>query len=177
MIFFKNTTLIITLFTVGSIETRVASLTPANPTSKPQSTPTNIVQPIIQPQPAPIQIPSVIQPVNVPAQARQKRTNTWTSSAGLVYKSNKNLPNRINHVLEHGKAIPTKPTHSVFSVPEIEILDLIDEAWSKRGNPEVNLKPDTYIIDMARIVGTKGQTKIKIIVTAGTQDIITAHPA
>jgi hypothetical protein len=176
MIFFKNTALIITLFTVGSTETRVASLTPANPISKPQSTPTNVVQPTIQPKPAPIEVPIIIPPVKEAAQAPQKRTNTWTSSAGLVYKSNKNLPNRINHVLEHAKAIPTKPTHSVFSVPEFEILDLIDEAWNKRGNPEVNLKPDTYIVDMGKVVGTKGQTKIKIIVTAGTSDIITAHP-
>lgn len=176
MIFFRNIILIVALFTLepasakGLKKAETTRTTPISSIIQPQPLPTKpiIPQPTIQPQPT--------QPVQKPTQASQNRSNEWLSSAGLVYKSNKNFPNRINHVLEHAKPNPNKPTHSVFSVPENAILDLIDEAWRNRDLPKTDLKPDTYIIDMGRTIGTKGQSKIKIIVSAGTSDIITAHP-
>jgi hypothetical protein len=167
----KNIALLTTLFSIAPAHTKqVSRQTTAQPAPiipKPiQPAPSQPVIPII---PAPVQ-PIIVQP--------QSLTNTWTSSAGLVYKSGPKLPNRINHVLAHAKADPKKANHTVFSVPEDQILDLVDEAWRNKGNPQVNPngKGDIYIINMGKVIGTKGETKIQINTFQGTPEIISAYP-
>jgi len=56
-----------------------------------------------------------------------------------------------------------------------EIIALIDEAWLMKGKP---LIPDlgAYAIDMKRVIGTQGETGIKIIVKPETSEIKTAYP-
>lgn len=182
---FRRIILLITLFIIAPTDTKQmgrATIQPAPPTIQPSqpiipSIPAPVqpapvpVQPIILPNPPAPNLPPV-QPQPVPGR------NTWTSSAGLVYISTDKLPNTINHVLSHAKADPNKPTHSVFSVPENKILDLVDEAWNKRGQPTQNPKSkgDNYIIDMGRVIGTKGERKILIATSTGKSDIMTAHP-
>ncbi len=171
---FKKIVLLTTFFIITPTHTKQMGKPTAQPTRPApiQPMPTQPVIPII---PAPIQ-PAPVQPIQV--QPAPVGTNTWTSSAGLVYKSNQNLHNRINHVLAHAKADPKKANHTVFSVPDYQILDLVDEAWSNRGNPQANPngKGDIYIINMGRVVGTKGETKIQINTFQGTPEVISAYP-
>ena len=51
----------------------------------------------------------------------------------------------------------------------------MDEAWSVKGSPLVN-DPGAYVVNMNKIIGTNGETSIKIIVRPGTNQIITAYP-
>lgn len=101
--------------------------------------------------------------------------DTWTSTAGLVYGPDKNFGNRVQHVLAHTAPDPTKPIQTVFSVNKNELLGLVDEAWLKKGNPLPN-DPGAYLVDMGKVIGTNGETTIKIIVKPGTNQIITAYP-
>jgi hypothetical protein len=103
------------------------------------------------------------------------KNGTWTSSAGLIYGEDKKFGNRVLHVLQHATPNPNKITHTVFRVKKTEILALVDEAWKKKSKPEPN-DPGAYVVPMGRIVGTKGEKSIKIVVNSGTSEIITAYP-
>ena len=176
-IIFKRILLILTIFSIESTQTKQMGRAATAPAIQPAPPTIQPVQPAIPTIPAPVQ-PAPIQPPVQPALQPTPGHNTWTSSAGLVYKSSKNLPNRINHVLAHAKADPTKTNHSVFSVPEDQILDLVDEAWRNRGNPQANPKGkgDIYTINMGKVIGTKGETKIQINTFQGTSEVISAYP-
>lgn len=104
----------------------------------------------------------------------------WESTQGLIYEKTGFSGNRVKHVLEHGTPDPMDPNHSVFNVSKKEILSLVDEAWSVRGN----IKPvqqsngnEYYDIDIGnKAIGTNGETKIRIVVEQGMRVIVTAHP-
>lgn len=81
----------------------------------------------------------------------------------------------MKHVLEHASSNPNKLNHTVFDVPRNHVLSLVDEAWSVKGSPLVN-DPGAYVVNMNKIIGTNGETSIKIIVRPGTNQIITAYP-
>jgi hypothetical protein len=83
--------------------------------------------------------------------------------------------NRVQHVLRHAEAYPSRATHSVFNVGRNKVLGLVDEAWGMRGSPLTN-DPGAYIVPMGRTVGTAGENAVKIIVRPGTNEIITAYP-
>ncbi|QWI73137.1 hypothetical protein ER45_029810 (plasmid) [Bacillus mycoides] len=109
------------------------------------------------------------------------RTKGYTETpAGLQYKpavAGGKREGRIEHVLKHAHPDTTKPQHSVFNVEEPEILKLLDEAWTKKGKAALsNADGDEYEINMGRVIGTNGETKIKIIVEPGTSSVITAYP-
>lgn len=188
---FKNTVLLTVLFSVAPAHTKQISKPTTTPTTRPILAPIMPVKPaetVVRPAPVPVQKEVKLAPIQpMPIQATtQKATfrNVWTSSAGLNYVSTDKLSNRINHVLEHAQRTPTNPSKSFFNVPENEVLDLVDEAWNNRNNPETKIKLKekgiNYIIDMKKPVGTKGETKILIVVSKekenGTSDIITAYP-
>ena len=82
---------------------------------------------------------------------------------------------RLTHVLDHTQPNPDKATHTVFNAQGNDALALVDEAWSLKGAPEVG-DPGAYIIPMGRVVGTTGETSIKVVVKPGTNEIITAYP-
>jgi hypothetical protein len=97
------------------------------------------------------------------------------SPAGLVYGSDKNFVNRVDHVLAHTQPDPTKPTHTVFNVQGDQALALVDEAWLKRGAPAPN-DAKAFVVDMGRPVGTNGETRIRLVVDPATKEITTAYP-
>ncbi len=100
----------------------------------------------------------------------------WTSPGGLHYDVGSADGNRVMHLFQHLADNPSKPTHSVFKVPtSADLLDLVDEAWKNKGIP-VTGDPGAYVIPMGRIVGTRGETSIRIIVRPNTNNFITAYP-
>jgi hypothetical protein len=62
-----------------------------------------------------------------------------------------------------------------FNLPKDKIIALIDEAWLMKSAPLV-FDQGAYIINMQRVIGTNGETAIKIIVKPGTAEIKTAYP-
>ena len=102
---------------------------------------------------------------------------TWTSNEGLIYGQGSREGNRVRHVLEHTKPNPNKPVHTVFNVDKSNVIGLVDEAWKKRGvgslagNGYV-----TYNIDMGKIIGTNGESSIRIVTNGYTNKIISAYP-
>lgn len=62
-----------------------------------------------------------------------------------------------------------------FATPKNDIIALVDEAWLMKEGP-LSHDQGAYVIDMKRIVGTKGESIIKIIVKPGTSEIRTAYP-
>lgn len=101
----------------------------------------------------------------------------WTSPAGLVYRPTGPEGNRVLHVFEHLAPNPNKANHTVFNVDNsTDLLPLIDEAWLGNKIQDPN-DAAAWVTDMGRVVGTNGETKIRIIIKPGTTDeIITAYP-
>lgn len=108
----------------------------------------------------------------------------WESPGLLVYGKapSGSQGHRITHIFNHTIPNPGKPTHSLFSAPRANILDLIDEGWKNPGKYHP-LKPDntpdlrSWIIDMGKQVGAAGETHLKIVVDApGSSSIITSFP-
>ena len=100
---------------------------------------------------------------------------TWTSNAGLIYGQGSIHGNRVKHVLEHTKPNSIRPVHTVFNVDKSNVIELIDEAWNKKGNPLPN-DPGVYLVNMGKVVGTNGETNIRIVVRPNTNEIISAYP-
>lgn len=102
--------------------------------------------------------------------------NVYDSAGGLRYAGTDRAGlNRVQHVLRHAEADPSRATHSVFNVGRNKVLGLVDEAWGMRGSPLAN-DPGAYIVPMGRTVGTAGENAVKIIVRPGTNEIITSYP-
>lgn len=101
--------------------------------------------------------------------------STWESSGGLLYGPDKVFGNRVQHVLAHTVADASKPVHSVFNVGRSNVLGLVDEAWAMRGAPLAG-DAGAFVVPMGRVVGTAGETAVKIVVRPGTNQIITAFP-
>jgi hypothetical protein len=105
----------------------------------------------------------------------KKAENVYVSLAGLIYGPDKKFGNRIYHVLQHTKEILGKTKHTIFNIAGEELFNLIDEAWLKRGAP---LPHDlgVHVVDLGRVIGTQGETAIRIVVEEGTSMILTAYP-
>lgn len=99
----------------------------------------------------------------------------FQSPGGLAYGMGRGGEHRIDHVLAHATPNPNKANHTVFSDPDV--LGTVDEAWSRRGTP-VPGDPGAYVVDMGRVVGTAGETSIRVVVEAGSNPprIVTAYP-
>ena len=108
----------------------------------------------------------------------QYNTNgTWSSKEGIIYGQGSKQGNRILHILEHMKPNPLKPTHTVFSVSKDEIISLIDEGWTKKGNGILQGNGNKiYEINMGRIIGTNGEDTLIIITKGSSNEIVTAYP-
>lgn len=100
---------------------------------------------------------------------------TWTSNEGLIYGQGSKDGNRVRHVLQHTTENTSKPRHTIFNVDRSNVIGLVDEAWNKKGLPLVD-DLGVYVVDMGRIVGTKGETTIRIVVKPNTNKIISAYP-
>lgn len=113
--------------------------------------------------------------------AYDKTKKVWTSKAGLEFGYDKNYGNRIKHVMAHFEPNPNKLNHSVFSFNKNEIIDVLDETWSKvKTNKSLYKVPDNakdvYVVDLGRKIGTNGQTKIRIVVDPDTSKVTSAYP-
>jgi Pretoxin HINT domain/Pre-toxin TG len=103
----------------------------------------------------------------------------WTSPAGVVYDLGSKEGNRVSHVFEHLAPDASKTVHTVFNVGNSsELIPLIDDAWSARTSYTVDPNTGHWIYDvpMGQTVGTAGETTIRIVVRAGTSEIITTFP-
>ncbi len=100
---------------------------------------------------------------------------TYRSPAGLIYGEDPKFGNRIYHVLEHMKEIPNKRYHTLFNTTEDKLFGLLDEAWLKKG-PQLANDLGTYVIDMGKVIGTQGETAIRIVTKQSTSQILTAYP-
>ncbi|WP_414660798.1 putative Ig domain-containing protein [Horticoccus sp. 23ND18S-11] len=112
----------------------------------------------------------------------------WISPAGWVYELGGWEGHRLLHNLAHGVSnyVPfgkiQKPRHSVFAGLQHEIYGLIDEAWNRpriHGLLKDGMASDelVWICEMGRVIGTNGETKVRIVVeTAGSRIITTAYP-
>ncbi|MFJ9828924.1 polymorphic toxin-type HINT domain-containing protein [Streptomyces sp. NPDC101160] len=97
--------------------------------------------------------------------------------AGLIYGPMRGGEgHRIFHVGAHTAESlkPNKNNHSIFTGQQSP-LELVDEAWLKRGDAEPN-DPAAYVVPMGRVIGDGGQTSIRIIVKPGTTEVISAYP-
>ena len=105
-------------------------------------------------------------------------TRSWRSTGGLVYGQGSAQGNRVLHVLEHLTPDPSKPLHTLFNVPRNQIIGLLDEAWAARQGTGVLQANGNRVFDipMGRVVGTGGETRIRIVVRDGTTNVITAYP-
>jgi hypothetical protein len=114
---------------------------------------------------------------------------TYTSNAGLEYTPrDDNFADRVDHVLNHGNDIPTRPgDHGVFTDPDP--ISVVDDAWNRRNDPGVtssnNGSTTTYTIPMGQDVGTAGGSagnggplrSVLVVVTNTTPpQVISAYP-
>jgi hypothetical protein len=98
---------------------------------------------------------------------------TWISEAGIVYGIRTKTETRLKHILLHTKENATKPNHTVFLTKPKDLPTLIDEAWRKA----IKLNNgNVFEIDMNRIIGTKGERKMRIILNKDTMEIVSAYP-
>lgn len=71
------------------------------------------------------------------------------SPGGLQYGADPKFGNRVDHVLDHTAPNPKKPVHSVFNAQGDDALDLVDQAWARRGAPDPN-DAAAFVVDMNR---------------------------
>jgi hypothetical protein len=106
--------------------------------------------------------------------------NDWTSAGGLRYVGTDPAGrNRIEHITGHLTVDASKTTQSIFTVPANKLLALIDEAWIKRGGMQGIVRKNgnvEYSIDTGRVIGTRGETTMLIVIKNGTNQVITAFP-
>ena len=81
----------------------------------------------------------------------------------------------MKHVLAHTQPDSSKPRHTVFNVDRSNVIGLVDEAWNKKGIPLPN-DPGAYLVDMGRVIGTNGETKIRIVVRPNTNNVVSVYP-
>jgi len=98
----------------------------------------------------------------------------WKSNRGIIYEAEKQFGNRVKHVLAHTTPNPLKTKHSVS---RNQVIGLVDEAWTRRVGSGVLIGPNrVWEVDIGRVVGTLGETRMRLVVREGTMKIITAFP-
>lgn len=80
----------------------------------------------------------------------------------------------MKHVLAHTKSNPHKPTHSVINVEKTKLLELLDEAWSTKGEQLPKYAAISFG-NYGRVVGTAGEISVRIVVRTNTNKVITAN--
>ncbi len=111
----------------------------------------------------------------------------FESTAGLIYSQY-----RIDHVMEHSRDNPDKPSHGVFEGTQEEIFAVIDEAYQlsqKRGPPQVVIEDQgdrtTYTVNLNRQIGHGGgqsgarrrHPPLKMVkIVLEEDEVITAYP-
>nr|KVE20119.1 hypothetical protein WS66_26965 [Burkholderia sp. LA-2-3-30-S1-D2] len=118
-----------------------------------------------------------IDPLGLIKLRHNKSTGTWSTPNGLSYGQGSAHGNRVKHVLDHESPNMNKPKHSVFcTCKRGSSLDLVDEAWKQRGAPTRSGPNDVYEVAMGRAIGTQGESTVRIVTKAGTNQVVTAYP-
>lgn len=100
----------------------------------------------------------------------------WKSEGGIIYSTmSKEQGHRLSHVLDHTVPNLQKSTHTVFSCTRSEILSLIDDGFKKAKQHPRDFP--RFEVDMSpRVIGTGGETKMRIVIDPNTKEITTAYP-
>lgn len=133
------------------------------------------------------------EPDSADFELRKVGRDAWMSPAGLLYSGrDPEGLTRLDHVKRHTRDIPSRAgSHGVFDGDELNAFALIDEAWKKAKEKEI--EPDyrgdraAYLVPMGRRVGylggRSGQSRgnpaldeILIVVDSETNRVITAYP-
>lgn len=179
----------------SGLGSKTTSPPPPNSTTKPTLTkPATIVasQPAKTPAKTNPTRPNSTTPATVPqppklGMLKPAGRDRFESTAGLIYSQY-----RIDHVLEHSRDDPDKPSHGVYDGTQDEIFAVIDEAYQiaqKKGPPQVVIENQgertTYTVNLNRKIGHGGgqsgarrrnpPLKIVKIVLEG-DEVITAYP-
>jgi hypothetical protein len=104
--------------------------------------------------------------------------NGWKSKAGLFYGLGSSHGNRVKHVLAHTLPDLSKPAHTVFREKGAKALELVDEAFTLKNQLNISPvegDPSAFLVPMGRVVGTQGETSIRLVIANGNE-IITAYP-
>lgn len=64
--------------------------------------------------------------------------------------------------------------HTLFSVHPDQFSDLINEAWLSPN--KVMRNPTEYNVEMGRVIGHKGETKIRLFYNETTRQVVDAYP-
>ncbi len=102
----------------------------------------------------------------------------YESPAGILYTRTtlKAHAHRINHVLAHTMIDTTKRSHAVFK-NWLDAFRVIDDAWPARSSAgTLKSQGRVWDIDMGKVVGTHGETFVRIVIKPGTARLFTAHP-
>lgn len=104
-------------------------------------------------------------------------TRSWTSPGGLEYGPRLFADgNAVNHVLDHLVPNSAKKRHTVFAVDRTKLIETIDEAFGKRDEGVLQGDYRKFEVEMGRVIGTNGETRIRILILDGTRKVITAYP-
>jgi hypothetical protein len=87
--------------------------------------------------------------------------NSWKTRGGLFLKGkDPDGKTRLEHIMRHSSDSPSRPKHGVFSISKAEIIELLDETWSKtagdlKNGPERGGKT-VFTYDTGRDIGYLG---------------------
>jgi hypothetical protein len=102
-------------------------------------------------------------------------SGVWESFGGLRFGPGGKQGHYLAHVMEHLAPNLVKLKHSVFDV-QGHLIRTLDEAWAARGAGVVQGGYRVFDVNMGRVIGTAGETNLRIVVRNGTSDVITAYP-
>jgi hypothetical protein len=88
-----------------------------------------------------------------------------------------NLKTRLLHIFDDHLDGLGDVTDTIFAVGRKKLLPLLDEAWRKGGRRTYNPSTESYQVDvnMDRVIGTKGEKRIRFIIE-GENYVISAYP-
>jgi hypothetical protein len=124
---------------------------------------------------------SMAQGISCPVGFANMGNDIFVSPAGLVYMRESAAKHRIDHIMDHTKAVDGKPLHGVFKVKDQgELLKMIDDAWKKGGEiVPTNNKNKVTRIDYDEAIGEGGEKFLCVVtrVVKKKDRVITAYPS
>ncbi|AWK09935.1 hypothetical protein DDQ41_14605 [Streptomyces spongiicola] len=124
---------------------------------------------------------AMTQSISCPSWMVNMGNDIFMSPAGLVYLRESATKHRIDHIMDHTKAVDGKPLHGVFIVKDQdELLKMIDDAWKKGGEiVPTNNKNKVTRIDYDEAIGEGGEKFLCVVtrVVKKKDRVITAYPS
>lgn len=103
-----------------------------------------------------------------------KNKGVYISPEGIIYGIDRKFGNSMKHIVEnHVKLKDDRKTK--FAINRSQVFALIDDAYRRRGRPEVG-DPQAYVIKTG-VIGTHGEDHIKLVFSKyDSNSIVTAYP-